>query len=156
MSNNSECNCCFERNEKYLRCNTINCKFKMCESCYYKWYANNISCPHCRQEQLLIFDNHKFVINLYDGYYLRRIYYNTIGILIFLSFIFPVTFILLLKTNLLNYSNYFLMMIILMNPFKILNLVLRLIRILLRLFIHFNNIMYNFYDEVLDENIYLI
>ena len=152
--NKSECNCCFEYSKKYLRCNNYNCKYKMCENCYYRWYVSNNSCPHCTQEQLLIFDNHRIIINFYDGYYLRRIYYNTMGILLTLSLTFPFIFILLLKYNILNYSNYFLAMIILMNPFKLINLFYRLTRILLGAIIKFNNILYIYFEAMLDENVY--
>lgn len=116
----SECNCCFEKKEKYLRCNTYNCKYKMCEDCYYRWYVSHNICPHCRQEQLLLFDSHKFIINVYDGYYMRRIYHNTLLILTLISLIFPVALIFLLKFKYkINNLILYLLMIILLNPFKI-------------------------------------
>ena len=150
MISKSECNCCFESNDKYLRCNTMNCEFKMCESCYYKWYSNNINCPHCRQEQLLVFDNHRSVINLYNGYYLRRIYYNTIIILLSLFLILPFILILIFKNNILNY-NYLAVFIVVFFFRKF----FKLLKFLVKMIIKFNNILYDFYDEVLDENIYL-
>ena len=151
MSKDSECNCCFESNDKYLRCNTMNCEFKMCESCYYKWYSNNINCPHCRKEQVLIFDNHRFIINLYDGYYLRRIYQNTIMILLFIFLFLPLILILLFNNSLMNYQKF----LIIVTVFFFQKF-FKLCKILIKMVVMFNNILYNFYDEMLEENIYLI
>lgn len=148
--NKSICNCCFENKDKYLSCNTLNCKFKMCEFCYYKWYSNNIFCPHCRKEQILIFDNHRFVINLYDGYYLRRIYNNTIIILLFLFLVLPLFLILLFNNSILNYNN----LLIIVTVFFFQKF-FKLCEILIKMIIMFNNILYNFYDQMLEENIYL-
>ena len=147
----SECNCCFEKKEKYLRCNTYNCKYKMCEDCYYRWYVSHNICPHCRQEQLLLFDSHKFIINVYDGYYMRGIYHNTLLILLFLSLIFPVGLIFLLKFKLINFLNFYFLMIILLNPFKIFTFLYKLINNLIILFNNIINTIYLFFDSFIEN-----
>ena len=148
--NLKDCNCWFEKKRKLIDCDNINCKYKMCLECYYEWYINNNNnnnnnCPHCRKKQVILFDNYNLVINIYDGYYLKRFYLFFLGILLLIILCAPVFIIYLIFTNNLIYFLKFISVIyFIMNPIST-------IIFLIKLVIKTYNLVIKFHDYVLNE-----
>ena len=47
----TECSICLENKKLELCC--VYCKYQSCKKCKYDWYSINMTCPICRQNNVL-------------------------------------------------------------------------------------------------------